>query len=174
MGLMPLVALIGILGCLIFSAFFAIAETSLFSLNKWQSRQLQENSGSSGKNVSLLLAQPQDLLATIVMGNSFANAGMVVAGIWMALSGHWSVAIAVVAVLLVTVLGGEVIPKTLAVRAPEKWALRIARPMLWFQNASRPFRQIAQTLVSWILKLIVPGSIKPQASISEEEYQELL
>ena len=38
-----------------------------------------------GKIISRLLAEPQDLLATLVLGNSFANAGIVAMALLLAL-----------------------------------------------------------------------------------------
>src|SRR5215510_9631386 len=58
------------------SFFFALAETALFSLTKWQVRQLAERDRSLGSIVAQLLAEPQDLLATMVLGNTFASAAM--------------------------------------------------------------------------------------------------
>src|SRR4051812_6989644 len=53
------------------SFFFALAETALFSLSKWQAQQLAERQPRSGGMVKRLLAEPQDLLATMVLGNTF-------------------------------------------------------------------------------------------------------
>ena len=71
------------------SFFFALAESALFSLGKWQTRQLTETSPSHGPIVSRLLAHPQDLLATIVLGNTLANAGTIATLLWMALLEDW-------------------------------------------------------------------------------------
>src|SRR5476651_700675 len=49
------------------SFFFALAETALFSLSKWQLRQLAERHPLAGKTVAQLLERPQDLLATIAL-----------------------------------------------------------------------------------------------------------
>ena len=68
------------------SFFFALAETSLFSLGQWQVRQLEERSPGAGRIIRRLLADPQDLLATLVLGNSFANAGIVAVALWVALA----------------------------------------------------------------------------------------
>ena len=61
------------------SFFFALAETALFSLSKWQMRQLSERAPRFGRVISQLLADPQDLLATMVLGNTFATAAMLAA-----------------------------------------------------------------------------------------------
>jgi cytochrome oxidase assembly protein ShyY1 len=47
------------------SFFFALAETALFSLGKWQVAQLAEKKPRAGKIVAALLEHPQDLLATL-------------------------------------------------------------------------------------------------------------
>ena len=46
--------------------------------------------------------------------------------------------------------------------------------MFFLQGVTRPLRQIAQHLDAAILRLAVPGSVKPPAALSDEEYQELL
>jgi len=159
------------------SFFFAVAESALFSLGKWQTRQLAERSPHVGGVVARLLAEPQDLLATIVLGNTFANAAIVAIPLWLALSGGWSLwttLVLLVAALTLILIGCEVVPKTLAVRAPERWALIVARPLSLLQTLTRPLQQAAQRVNAAILRVTVPGSLKPQASLSDEDYQELL
>jgi Mg2+/Co2+ transporter CorB len=65
------------------SFFFALAETALFSLSKWQARQLAEQHPGAGKIVTQLLEHPQDLLATLALGNTFANAAMLAVALRM-------------------------------------------------------------------------------------------
>jgi CBS domain containing-hemolysin-like protein len=67
-----------------------------------------------------------------------------------------------------------VVPKTLAVRSPERWALIVARPLSFLQMLTRPLRQAAQRVNAAILRMTVPASLKPQAGLSDEDYQELL
>jgi len=77
---MPLMPYWAGLGLLIFagmSFFFALAESALFSLGQWRVRQLTERSPGTGALVGRLLAEPQHLLATIVLGNTVANASLV-------------------------------------------------------------------------------------------------
>jgi CBS domain containing-hemolysin-like protein len=156
------------------SFFFALAESSLFSLGKWQIRQLEENSPRLGKIVSQLLAQPQDLLATIVLGNSFANASIVGLMLWFILREGWPLGWSMLVLAVVVLFGGEVAPKALAVRAPELWSLRVARPMLFLQRFSRPLRNIAQQLTNLILRRMVRSAPRSSPGLSDAEYQELL
>jgi putative hemolysin len=156
------------------SFFFALAETALFSLGKWQVQQLASRDPKSGSIVARLLAAPQDLLATMVLGNTFALACMLGIALWVALSGQWPKLPTVAALLAVALLGCEVLPKTLAVRRPERWAVRVARPMWVVQTVTRPLHLAAQRLNAAILRAFVPVSAKPPTALSDAEYQELL
>jgi len=158
------------------SFFFALAETALFSLSKWQARQLAEHHPGAGKIVTQLLERPQDLLATLALGNTFANAAMLAVALRMVFAAHWALALTIATLLVLTLLGCEVLPKTLAVRRPERWALRVAWLMLVSEKITAPLHRVAQQLNTAILKIITPQTA-PQAGagmLTDAEYQELL
>lgn len=174
-GMAPAVAAVAVV--LIFagaSFFFALAETALFSLSKWQAQQLAEREGRAGAIVLRLLGEAQDLLATMVLGNTFATAAMLATALWMALNGRWHYVVTAILLLVLILIGCEVLPKTLAVRRPELWALRVARPLLLLQYLSLPFRRIAQAVNTSILRAVVPRTVQPQAALTDADYQELL
>lgn len=156
------------------SFFFALAETAFFSLSKWQVRQLATRHPGRGDRVEALLARPQDLLATIVLGNTLANAGLVVLAFWLVQERGWAVGGTLAGVLGLILFGGEVLPKTLAVRAPEFWATRVARPLQVLQGVSRPLRWLAQRLDDYLLRRLVPAGVRPTLGPTDEEYRELV
>lgn len=171
---MPYLAGVGVLVFAGMSFFFALAESALFSLGKWQVRQLADKWPISGGLLARLLSEPQHLLATIVLGNTVANASILAITLWTVPWCHWLFFTVLPSLLVVILVGCEVAPKTLAVRAPEQWALRVAWPMNFLINLSRPLRQVAQRLDNAIVNAVVPKSYKPRAVLSDEEYQELL
>ncbi|HUR46946.1 MAG TPA: CNNM domain-containing protein, partial [Candidatus Saccharimonadales bacterium] len=79
---------VGILIFAVASFFCALAESALFVLSRWQIRQLAERSPARGGIVVRLLEHPSSLLATIVLGNTTANAAIVALVLWPALSGR--------------------------------------------------------------------------------------
>src|SRR5712672_489083 len=89
------------------SFFFALAETALFSLSKWQAQQLAEREGRAGAIVLRLLGEAQDLLATMVLGNTFATAAMLATALWMALNGRWPLIITITGMLALILIGCE-------------------------------------------------------------------
>jgi CBS domain containing-hemolysin-like protein len=74
--------------------------------------------------------------------------------------------------LVVILIGCEAAPKILAVRSPQLWSLRVARPMLFLKRASRPMRLLAEQFDAALLKII---DAKPSGAtgISDGEYREL-
>jgi putative hemolysin len=154
------------------SFFFALAETALFSLGKWQVAQLAGKNPRAGKIVAALLAQPQDLLATLALGNTFANAAMLAVALRMVFNAHWMLALTMLALLALTLLGCEVFPKTLAVRQPERWALRVSWPLLVFQKATTPLHRVARWLNAAILKKTAPQMAATPALTDDMAFQQ--
>jgi len=163
-------AMLGFAGA---SFFFALAETSLFSLSRWQVAQLAEKKSGAGRIAAELLERPQDLLATLALGNTFANAAILAGALRMVFNARWGLALTMLVLAAVVLLIGEVLPKTLAVRQPERWALRVAWPLLIFRRITKPFYRAAQWTNAAILKQAA-AQAAPPAAVTEAEYQELL
>ncbi len=174
MGLTSSIAIVILAAMAGASFFFAVAESALFSLGKWRALQLKERYPVLGQQALELLESPQDLLATIVLGNTAANAGLVAVSLWGMFRWNWPIVLTPALLLLVILIGCEVIPKTLAVRAPEFWTIRLVRPILLLQRLSRPVRQIAQLVNALVVRAVLPASIKPQRALTDAEYEELL
>jgi CBS domain containing-hemolysin-like protein len=155
------------------SFFFALAETALFSLSQWQVAQIVQRHPRRGKMVVELLERPEDLLATLVLGNTFANAALLAVALHMVFNAHWVLAVTMTWLTTLVLLGCEVFPKTLAVRQSERWAARVAWPMLVFEKISKPFHRVAQ----WVNAAILGKAARPStatARLTDAEYQELL
>jgi magnesium and cobalt exporter, CNNM family len=155
------------------SFFFALAETALFSLGKWQVAQLAEKKPRRGRIVSQLLEHPQDLLATLALGNTFANAALIAVALRMVFVAGWPFFPTLIALLALVLIVCEVFPKTLAVRRPEHWALRVGWLLLIFQKFTKPLHRAAQGLNSLFLKGGIPKTAAA-AVLPDAEYQELL
>jgi len=155
------------------SFFFALAETALFSLSQWQVAQLVQRHPRRGQIVAQLLERPEDLLATLVLGNTFANAAMLAVALRMVFNAHWALVLTMICLTALVLLGCEVLPKTLAVRRSESWAVRVAWLMFIFEKVSKPLHRAAQWLNSAILGRAARASAAA-AKLTDAEYQELL
>ena len=63
---------------LILSGFFSLSETAVLSSNRYRIRHLASQGNRKAKKLSSWLETPQKLLATILLGNNFANIGAAV------------------------------------------------------------------------------------------------
>lgn len=156
------------------SFFFALAESALFALGRFRARRMLEDNPAEGQRLAPLFKDPEDLVATLAFGNTMANAILIGTTVWVLSQTYRSEFLTAASALIVMLVGCEVVPKALGVRAPEFWALRISSTVYVLLALTRPFRRVAQAINATLLRVVIPKSIQPQPVISDEEYQDLL
>ncbi|CAN5673241.1 hemolysin family protein [soil metagenome] len=154
---------VGVIALLILlNALFSAAEISLITVRRSRLQQLIDEGNRGARRVSRLVAQPSRMLAVIQLGITFvgflaaAFAGASIVGtIEIALAGVPVVGsqAALVALLVVTlfitvvtIIFGELVPKSLGLAHAERFALffagpvelmgRVLRPIVWFLTAA--------------------------------------
>jgi putative hemolysin len=127
--LVPTIAIFAIL--VLVSALFSGAEAALFSLNQIQIRQIQARRDRPSRWVLRLLAKPQRLLNSLLVGNTLVNVALtsVATGIAVHRFGEGGLQLAVVVASLVILLLGEILPKTIAVNFPRSVSRAAAIPL---------------------------------------------
>jgi magnesium and cobalt exporter, CNNM family len=160
-------ALLALLGCY---GFFAAAETSLFSLSPLARLKLKSKHPQSGAKIDKLLARPQRLLTSIIIGNEGAVIISTILATSISLSiwgnhGKW-MAMGVMAPALL--LFGEIIPKSLALRYPEWWACFIAAPLSAVMPLLTPFRVVLLS-VSRAVMTFLGVKAKPRTHLVRED-----
>jgi putative hemolysin len=156
------------------SFFFALAESALFALGRFRARGMLEDKPEEGRRLAPLFKSPEDLVATLAFGNTLANAAVIGMAVWVLANSYYSELVTGAVTLVILLVGCEVVPKALGVRAPEFWSLRIAKILTAIVALTRPFRRVAQAFNESLLRIAIPKSVRPQPAISEEEYQDLL
>jgi len=94
---------------------------------------------------------------------------MLAVALRMVFNAHWTLALTMISLAALVLLGCEVFPKTLAVRQPERWALRVAWLLSIFQKISRPLYRAAQWLNAALLKKAASQATAPSA-MTDAEY----
>lgn len=172
---LPLAILLPVLTLLASASFFfAAAESALFSLGLWRARRLAEGTDPRGRVVQDLLSRPDDLLATLVLGNASANAILTAVAMLALLHSATPMALMLLALFAGLLILCEVTPKALAVRQPEAWALRVAQPLQILIRSTGPVRRIAQHGINAVLRRITIKRNRPAATVSDEEYADLV
>ena len=118
----------------------------MMAVNRYRLKALAEQGHRGARLAQYLLARPDRLLGTILLGNNAANiaASGVTTLIALRLFGDLAVAIAGGILILVILIFAEVAPKTMAATYPERIALpaayvlyvlaKAAHPIVWFVN----------------------------------------
>jgi len=142
-----------ILTALLVSAVFSGAETVVLSAQRLRYGTAKET-GEEGGTTAQLAADPSRLLATILVGNSLANVfAASLATLWVARRwGEPAVWIAVLILAPLTLLVGEILPKSLARAQADRIGERLLPPVAAAYAALRPWVGIVTSAADWLLK----------------------
>ncbi len=174
----PVVGTVVFFALLLISAFFSSSETALFSLTRAQIEELSKRKDAAALRVSRLLADPQRLLIVLLTGNTIMNilAATIAALITSQLVGTTAVAwlvfaIQVVAVTVLIVIVGDILPKLAAIRDPQRWALRASVGISFVTWLLSPLVFLLLPLTAMIARMF--GVERKRLWISEEEIKTL-
>lgn len=121
-----------LVGLVLICGLFAAAETSLFALSPLERLRLKERGRKKGALVESLLSRPRRLLITVLMGVETVNilASVVATSLSINLWGENGKWVALWLIAPFFLLWGEIIPKSLALAYPGRFARALA-PLVW-------------------------------------------
>lgn len=180
---LPSSELIGIVVCLVLSAFFSSSETALTSLGRARIDKLMNESAGNHKALQLWLDKPREILTTILIGNNIVNtlaSALATSAASQMLSGVQSssawlqpipVAVGVTTLLLLTF--GEISPKVLAGSFREVIALNAMRVLRPLHILLFPAVWVFVRLTDGIIRLVGQDDSN-QNHVSDEELEFLV
>ncbi|MGH7374255.1 MAG: hemolysin family protein [Candidatus Rokuibacteriota bacterium] len=168
--------LMGLGALLLCSAILSGAEAAYFSLGRTRLKELAEEQGKTPGPLAPLLAQPHELLVTLLVGITLVNIGAsaLAAAITEQLFGSKGLAIAIGAMIFLLTVFGEVLPMTLAVEHPLRFSAWVNRPVGWLSVLMRPVRVGLGALTAVTLRIVGSERRQGQPEISEEELRTLV
>src|SRR6202451_3260142 len=142
--------------CLLVSAFFAASETALTGVSRASMLRLSKHGNQDAAIVSSLSAKRERMIGALLLGNNIANIGAsaLATGIFTIWFGEVGVLYATGVMTVMVVIFAEVLPKTIAINAPDRVALAVARPMKVMVFLLGPLLSIVETIVRFLLRLI--------------------
>ncbi len=180
----PLEPIIVLVALTLLEAFFVAAEIALVSIRRSKVDQLVEEGSSSARRVRRLLDDPGRFLAVSQLGLTvigfFASAYAAVnladglqrllesAGVPESTATLVALAVVTVILALFTIVFAELVPKTLALAHPERFALALARPIDFLARVLGPLVR----LLTWITRTIartLGSEVSSDAEITAEE-----
>ena len=171
------------------NAFFALSEMSVVTSRKPRLKQMAADQRSAQKALELA-EHPERFLSTVQVGITLVGilSGMLVGDalgeeIAARVGSHLPVAgayagtigkvVAVGLITYVTIVLGELVPKRLALLAPERLASLVAVPMHWLSRIATPAVWLLSASVRGLLRLMRLGDSEA-AQVTEEEIRLLV
>lgn len=148
-----LIIAILILWCI--SAFFSAAEIAMMAINRYRVKHAAKTDPKASL-VLTLLSHTDHLLATILIGNNFANiaSGSIATVVGIRLYGDLGAVIATFLTTCGVLLLAEIVPKILASQKPEFVAYATVRPLNLFMKILFPVVWVTNILARAMLRLM--------------------
>lgn len=169
---------------------FAGAELAVISLRRTRLKELVEQGSGSAKAVEALRKDPERFLATVQIGitvigataAAFGGASIanrlapLLAGFGLPAETADEVALAGVVIIVsyLSLVLGELVPKSLALRAGERYALLIGRPLNGLSWLMRPVVWFLTASSNVVLRLFGDRTNFSESRLSAEELQSLV
>lgn len=156
------------LSLLAFSAFFSSAETAYFSIRPSQIRLMREKKKKGADLAHALKREPERLLITILIGNNIAqfSAASIATVIGFEYFGTVGAGVATGVVTFVSLIFGDIVPKTTAIAHNTVLVCRYSKPLRFFFVLFYPMVWFLLRLQDSLSKFL---NVKHQAIVSEEE-----
>ena len=140
-----LYATLAVLLLLMASAFTSGTETAMTAASRARIHQLAGEGSRGARLAKGLLEQKESLIGSLLLGNNLFNvlATAIAADILIKLAGDAGIAYATLIMTALVVVFAEVLPKTYAIRNPERMALAVA-----------PFANLLVLVLSPVTKLV--------------------
>ena len=154
------------------SGYFSSSETALFSLSSSKIRTYQSHPNPSKKLVAKLVLRPRDLLVTIMMMNVFVN--ILAQNVASTLFDSWnSLALKIGVPLFLTLVFGEIIPKSLAIQNNDYISNKVAPVIDRLQKWTGPIRTRITKVTATVSRLMF-FFLKKEDDISIEELKHIV
>jgi len=174
--------LIGVLLLVITNAFFVVAEFAIVKVRDTRIAELKAMGSRRAAIADRIVHNLDSYLAATQLGVTMASMGLGWLGAEafsdlfdVAINPVVAAAIAFAVVTFITIIFGELVPKSVAIRKAERMALLVALPLQWFYIITRPLTWIMYVIAAGVLKVfrITPASERDLAH-SEEELRMIL
>lgn len=161
--------------CTLASGFFSGSETALIGISRERVHQLAELD-QRGKRLERLVSEPDRMLSTLLVANNAVNvlSASVATILFVSLIGEtWGPWVATAVMTSALLVFGEITPKTLAARYPEKFSLRVA-PTIWnLSIVLAPIASFFSAITRGLLRLFRVNIDGGEAGVTEDDIRAL-
>lgn len=173
----------------VFNGVFTGAEIAMLSVRKTRLRELADEGHPSARAALRLRKTPEALLATVQIGITVIGATTAVFGgarleepltallarLGLGSAAGWLAMVIVIGMVsYLSLVLGELVPKSLALRSPERFALWVARPLAGLAAIGRPLVWVLTASSNVILRPFHDRTTFTESRLSPDELQQLV
>ena len=178
-----------IVGLTLLNGFFSGAEIAIISTRKTRLRELADQGRRAAVRALELRSDPERFLATVQVGITVVSATAAAFGgsaleeplaAWLttlgagAYASQLALAIVIALVSYLSIVLGELVPKSLALRASEPLTRLVARPILALRGLARPVVWLLTVSSNIVLRPFHDQTNFSESRLSPEELQQLV
>ncbi|MGI6393437.1 MAG: hemolysin family protein [bacterium] len=174
----PAVELVGIIVCVIFSAYFSGTETALTALSELRASSISEKYSFVAPVLKKWSETPGLILSTLLIGNNIVNilaallGGKVAHTFFAGFNPPVADIAAVAGMTIVLLVFGEVTPKTFAKINPEKWIVPALIAFRLFAWVILPFSHVLSGFAHFSVKMM--GGKNEGSSLTQTDIEHLI
>ena len=141
--------------CVVLSALFSASESAFLGLNKLRVHFLKEKGHKRAARAAKLLEKKEEMLNMILVGNEIVNIALsvVLTSIFLKLVGDAGLGIATLISTVALLIFGEITPKSLTTKFPEKFAFALSGFVYFFFIILRPFVFFFTSISRFLLRI---------------------
>lgn len=177
---------------ILLNGFFSGSEIAVVSVRKTRIDELVRQGSRSAKLLQALKVDPDRFFATVQIGVTFVGAMAsaiggaaaveslkpllqeVPVGFIAASSEAIAIGFVVILITFFSLVFGELVPKSLALRSPERFSLIIARPLYSFSRFFSLFVNLLTTSTNVVIRFLGGQPVSHMGHVTEEEIKLLI
>ena len=169
-GISPVIVIILVV-LIILSMLFSISESSFLGMNKLRLRILRKNKNKRAMIAGRLLDRRERLINTLLVSNDIVNIFLssIITSIALEIFGQKGVGIATLIATLLLLIFGEITPKTVSTRCPDRIAYALAPFVQVVVVIMHPVVEVVTFIARCALRIFGIKTNQKKQSYTEEE-----
>lgn len=162
------------LGIFLFMSFFLSgSETALTAVNRMKVHLRAEQGDAKAQKLQKLIAKPDRMITTILIGNNIANIMLPTLVTTIAITRGWEVGVATAILTVILIIFGEVLPKTISATFADKVAYIVFPVISFMVVALLPLTWLLAQFTNIFIRIISKGTVK-EATMTKEELRTMV
>ena len=158
---------------LIMSFFLSGSETALTAVNRTKVQLRADQGDRKSDKLLNLLSKPDRMITAILVGNNVANIMMPTIVTMIGIERGWKVGIATGILMIVIIVFGEVLPKTIAATFADRVAYIVAPTITLLVKILTPITALLAMFTNVFIRIISKGAVK-EATLTKEDLKSMM